>query len=59
MRYRVILIGCVNSCEIGRGCIKFQYNASSCYWDYTLNVDAKLLLEFLSPKRAITCKNAR
>ena len=42
MHDRVILIGCVYSCEIGKGCIKFQYNASSCYWDYTLNEVAKL-----------------
>ena len=45
MQDRVILIG-----------IKFQYNASSFYLDYTLNVNAKLLPEFLSPKRAIKCR---
>ena len=28
MQDRVILIGCVYSCEIGKGCIKCQYNAS-------------------------------
>ena len=28
MQDRVILIGSVYSCEIGKGCIKFQYNAS-------------------------------
>ena len=31
MQNRVILIYCVYKCEIGKGCITFQYNASRDY----------------------------